>query len=296
MKVTTDTLEFVISYIDKHIDKSIRVPLGDTVEQQLAFFADYQLDDAAYKRMMTSYRVTKKRALDKESGNDLVTITVTKKSHELLKQLSALHHVTLAQAAEFFDSSIDLQRENKILSQENNDLKQSLVYQETRHTVEKSNLDSQTWCFSQEDLQEQAKLVEKLITENSRLQAELQLAKRQLTQPIQPTQPTSKSGLEVWNLKTKVAELSKELDSLKSQAHSSTELIHTLMEENDTYKEKINGLEFQLSLSPAAQCQALTASGEQCKRTNDLIACDGVLLCNNHKRMYEKGTVTLLQK
>lgn len=296
MKVTIDNLAFVISYIEKHINKSIRAAVGDTEEQQLAFFADYQLDDDAYKRMMTSYRVTKKRALDKESGNDLVTITVTKKSHELLKQLSALHRVTLAQAAEFFDSSIDLQRENKILVQENNDLKQSFVYQETRHTVEKSNLNSQTWCFSQDDLQEQAKLVEKLTTENLRLQAELQLAKRQPTQPTQPTEPT-KSGLEVWNLKTKVAELSKQLEYLKHENHSSKEFIHTLMDENDNYREKINGLEFQLALiEESKQCQALTASGQQCKRTNDLILCDGVLLCNNHKSMFDKGTVTLLQK
>lgn len=41
----------------------------------------------------------------------------------------------------------------------------------------------QTWCFSAEDLQEQARLIEKLTAENQRLTAELQLSKKAKGKP-----------------------------------------------------------------------------------------------------------------
>lgn len=246
MKVTTDTLAFVISYIEKHINKSIRVAVGRTEEEQLAFFADYnELDDAAYKRMMTSYRVTKKRALDKESGNDLVTITVTKKSHELLKQLSALHHVTLAQAAEYFESQADL------------------------------NVDSQTWCFSQDDLQEQAKLVEKLTAENSRLQAELQLAKRQPTQPAQTC-----DNAEITRLTEESKYWSNKCLESESFYAESLKIIENLQNEIKKPSDRHITIENKL-------CQFVKANGAQCKnKATNLIDMNGfsVYCCECHKK------------
>ncbi len=107
----------------------------------------------------------------------------------------------------------------------------------------------QTWCFSPEELQEQARLIERLTTENARLTAELQLARKAKPEP---------KPIDI-----------KSLDKIQ------------LYQALDAY-EKAN------PVGKVGQCDATIATGHRCKNDAVLANEKDVLfilrLCNTHKK------------
>lgn len=108
------------------------------------------------------------------SAAELTRITATSKETltNWMKDKPVLFEVVLKGSV----SDMEL----RVLKMELDDLKKGLVYQATLDACNKSKIiGEQTWCFSPEDLQEQAKLIERLTADNQRLQAENSLLSRQ---------------------------------------------------------------------------------------------------------------------
>lgn len=113
-----DQESFVRAYLEKQT--------GEQTPKGLKAFSGYleALDKAFYKRMMTAYRVDKKRRLDKEAGNASVNVVLSKNAHARLKAMADSHGVTLSNFVEhqMNDGLIvgdqDLQTENDNLKEQ----------------------------------------------------------------------------------------------------------------------------------------------------------------------------------
>lgn len=182
-----DQLTFAKGYIVKNL--LVGSSIAEWTNKDFDNYIDNEMDKADYKRMMTAYRVAKKRKADKENGSDLVAITVTQESHAILKALANARGVTLSQVVERTGLKTDLMltRDLERLSEENNynkkqveQLKFELSAAESNAKLRQEINPTQNWCFSPEELQEQARLIERLTKENARLKAELQLKDREI--------------------------------------------------------------------------------------------------------------------
>lgn len=75
-------------------------------------------------------------------------------------------------------------------------IKHGILNDVTESSNQQSQIDpKQTWCFSFDELQEQARLIERLTAENQRLTAELQIANRKTTPENQEKMATLEQKL-----------------------------------------------------------------------------------------------------
>lgn len=254
IKVDGENIDFIVSYIEKYINPSIRCALSSRLSEQLAWFSDYdELDSETVKKMMTAYRVSKKRKSDKEAGNELVTISITKESHKILKDMAALFNCNLVDVVQLsrLQCNADLAGEVRGLvsscegfQKSNEDLRFELQFYKEKYEAE---------------MLQSSKYLEMMVRDSK---------KSDLLRSMPDQQDLD------------IIDLKKENESLKRNNQFLTKIISDLQTVDI----------FQSDCKPQ-QCQALTVTGQQCKRTNDLLLSDGVLLCNVHLNQQKKGVL-----
>ena len=163
-----------------------------------------------------------------------------------------------------------------------------------REKLEESKQEpEQTWAFSHEDLQEQARLIERLTTENSRLSAELQLTRK--TKPYHQAFADNK----------RLAELEKENGNLKAELELARKAKPVPTEAPAEFDinalDKIQLLELLKQLENREKpktfrhgwnhsgCECLTAKGDPCKNiAEEKLQADLVIdVCKVHYQKYK---------